>query len=222
MSRVEEKNAARRAVSREKILSAATALFARKGIAGTGVQEIADMADLSVGMLYRHFKTKEDIFEALLEKAMENMNSFTAFLENEMLSSADMIKIAACGILENINKDNEYAQFQKLLARASDDVASSSWSMPEPMLEIQQGFLDKITRLIERGQSEGTFRQGCAKSMTQLFLAIQQGLCSWKLSMGDSYASPSPEMLTAFLLKDEHNVYEFTSADFSTDSSINE
>jgi len=31
--------------------------------------------------------------------------------------------------------------------------------------------------------------------------------------MGDGYVSPSPQMLTAFLLKDEYNVYEAETRD---------
>jgi len=202
-----DKNAAKRAASREKILSAATVLFARKGLAGTGVQEIADMADLSVGMLYRHFKTKEDIFGALAEKAMDNMRSFSAFLEIEM-PPADLIKMAVVNIVENLNKDDGYAQFQKLLNNVMGEVPTSLPNMVETVMESFQSFQDNITRLIERGQNDGSFREGCAKGMTTLFLATLQGLPLFKLTTGDGYVSPSPKMLTAFLLKDEHNVYE--------------
>jgi len=208
MSKIEEKNAARRAATRGKILSAATALFARKGLAGTGVQEIADMADLSVGMLYRHFKTKEDIYEALIEKAMTDMNNFIVLLEGD-ISPVYLIKMAASNILEKIEKDNEYALFQKLLTRASDDfLIAMPQSMAESLFKRTQNYIDKISRLIERGQDDGTFRQGCAEGMTQLFIAALQGLAAWRLAIEDKYVSPSPQMLTAFLLKDEYNVYE--------------
>jgi len=201
MPKAGDKNAAKRAASREKILTAATALFARKGLAGTGVQEIADAADLSVGMLYRHFKTKEDIFGALAEKAIGDMKAFVAFLETEM-PPADIIKIAAANVMELINRDDGYAQFQKLLYDVMSSVTSSMPHVMEEVWKAFRSFSDNIARLIERGQSDGSFREGCAKGMTTMFLAAMQGLPIFKLSMGDRYVSPSPQMLTALLLKD--------------------
>jgi len=207
MSKLEEKNAARRAASREKILSAATALFARKGIAGTGVQEIADMADLSVGMLYRHFKTKEDIYGALAEKAIEDMGTFSKFLEIEM-PPADLIKFAASNTVKNINNSDEYVQFQKLLFSIMGDIPAVLPHMVDTIWKSYQSFRGSIASLIERGQNDGSFREGCAEGMTTMFLAALQGLTLSKLAAQDQYVSPTPQMLTAFLLKDEHNAYE--------------
>ena len=206
MAKMEERNEALRAATREKIHSAATVLFARKGLAGTGVQEIADMADVNVGMLYRYYKTKDDIFRALVEKAMADMKAFGAIAKSG-IPPADLIKITARELVENIKKDNEYALFQKLISRAADDIPDSLPQMAEPLMEYTQELQDKLTRLIKRGQKDGSFRQGCAKGMANLFLAAIQGLCAWKLAAKD-WAPPAPAMLTAFLLKEEHNIYD--------------
>jgi AcrR family transcriptional regulator len=53
---------------REQILRAAEALFSRQGFHGTGLREIAEKAKVSLGNIYNHFKTKEHVFEALLEE----------------------------------------------------------------------------------------------------------------------------------------------------------
>ena len=207
MAKMEERNEALRAATREKILSTAIALFARKGLAGTGVQEIASLADLSVGLLYRHFKTKEDIFWALLEKAMADMKTFGTMTEGNIPPEV-LIRMSASMIMENINKSDEYVQFQKLLSRAADDIPDSLPQMLETLLEYSQELHGKLTHLIKRGQKNGTFRQGNARSMAHLFLATIQGLCAWKPAAKDGYAPPAPAMLTAFLLKEEHNIYD--------------
>ena len=207
MAKMEERNEALRAATREKIHSAATALFARKGLAGTGVQEIADLADVNVGMLYRHYKTKDDIFGTLVERAISDMKAFSMAVESDM-APLDLIKMTARTLIEKINKDDEYLLFQKLLSRAVDDLPDSLPHMAGSLLEYLHELQDKLTRLIERGQNDGTFRHGCAKGMAHLFLATIQGLCAWKLANKDRYASPTPAMLTAFLLKEEHNFYD--------------
>ncbi|UCF04492.1 MAG: TetR/AcrR family transcriptional regulator [bacterium] len=53
--------------AKELILSGAMELFADYGYEGTSVKQIADRAKLSVGKLYLHFESKEDIFRELLE-----------------------------------------------------------------------------------------------------------------------------------------------------------
>lgn len=52
---------------RRRVLSAAKTAFARNGFAGTNVNLVAREAGISVGSLYQYFRTKEDIFLALIE-----------------------------------------------------------------------------------------------------------------------------------------------------------
>jgi AcrR family transcriptional regulator len=53
-----------------EILDAAAELFASYGYEGTSVKQIAEKAELSVGKIYNHFESKEEIFRALLDKYM--------------------------------------------------------------------------------------------------------------------------------------------------------
>ncbi|HAL91778.1 MAG TPA: hypothetical protein DCM68_01980 [Verrucomicrobia bacterium] len=56
------------APSLDRILSAASALFTRKGFNGTSTRDIAGRAGVSLGNIYNYFGTKEEIFVSLLEK----------------------------------------------------------------------------------------------------------------------------------------------------------
>src|SRR5690242_18325436 len=62
-------NEERRQLMRRKILEAALPLFAEKGFDGTSNRDIAEAAGIkSTGLLYWYFKSKEDLFNALLDK----------------------------------------------------------------------------------------------------------------------------------------------------------
>src|SRR4051794_35962497 len=61
------KRAVAEAESRDKILRAAERLFSTKGFHGTGLREVANEAGVSVGNIYNHFPTKEQLFDALLQ-----------------------------------------------------------------------------------------------------------------------------------------------------------
>lgn len=63
---------------RKQILSAAVKIFAVRGFANTKISDIASAADLSYGLVYHYFKTKDDIFTELIAQAHGH---FTGALE---------------------------------------------------------------------------------------------------------------------------------------------
>jgi AcrR family transcriptional regulator len=60
-----------RANTRERLLVAARAVFARNGFHGASVEEVASEAGFSTGALYSNFEGKEDLFLALMEREIE-------------------------------------------------------------------------------------------------------------------------------------------------------
>ena len=55
--------------TKEKILDAALTLFAENGYDGTSVEQIASIVGIKAPSLYKHYKGKEDILNALLDSA---------------------------------------------------------------------------------------------------------------------------------------------------------
>jgi TetR/AcrR family transcriptional regulator len=58
---------------REEILNAAQAIFFAKGLQTTTMDEIAERAELSKGTLYLYFRSKEDLYLAVLLRGTEIM-----------------------------------------------------------------------------------------------------------------------------------------------------
>ena len=54
---------------RRKILEAALSLFAENGYDGTSVEQIAGIAGIKAPSLYKHYKGKKDILNALIDSA---------------------------------------------------------------------------------------------------------------------------------------------------------
>jgi AcrR family transcriptional regulator len=57
-----------RAQRREQILAAATTAFARSGFAATSLDDIAAEAGITRVLLYRHFESKTDLYQAVLDR----------------------------------------------------------------------------------------------------------------------------------------------------------
>lgn len=67
---------------RNQIVAIAAELFSQKGFRGTTTKEIADSAEVSEAIIFRHFATKDDLYRAILddkvnqttERMRENLN----------------------------------------------------------------------------------------------------------------------------------------------------
>ena len=57
--------------TKEKILMTALELFARDGYEAVSVRNIAEKLDITKGALYRHFKSKRDIFDSIVASMIE-------------------------------------------------------------------------------------------------------------------------------------------------------
>lgn len=64
-----------RAQRREQILTAATEAFARSGFAATGLEDIAAEAGITRVILYRHFDSKTDLYQAVLDRMCARLDA---------------------------------------------------------------------------------------------------------------------------------------------------
>ena len=55
--------------TKERILEATLTLFAERGYDGTSVEQIANLVGIKAPSLYKHFKSKEDILNSLIDAA---------------------------------------------------------------------------------------------------------------------------------------------------------
>lgn len=62
------RKAARSAATRGQLISVATRLFAERGYAGVGTEEIVHLAGVTRGALYHHFADKRELFRAVHER----------------------------------------------------------------------------------------------------------------------------------------------------------
>ena len=69
--------------NRERVLAAARAVFASSGAAGS-LEAVARHAGVGVGTLYRHFPTRQSLFEAVYRREVEQLVELAAQLGAEL------------------------------------------------------------------------------------------------------------------------------------------
>lgn len=80
----------------ETILSAAESVFAQSGYKGATMREIAERAGVAQGLIHYHFKTKEDLFKAMVARRSGHINdqraqSLTLLLEENETPALESI-----------------------------------------------------------------------------------------------------------------------------------
>lgn len=110
--------------TKQKILNEALTLFAEKGYSAVYVGEIADAVGIKTPSLYKHYKSKQDIFNSCVEvfaERMENIRnnmqlpgSKTASFSYETIAEEHLIEVANALFMFYL-QDNVAAKFRKML-----------------------------------------------------------------------------------------------------------
>lgn len=132
---------------KEEILTVALHLFARDGYEAVSVSQIAGELDMTKGALYRHYKSKRDIFDCIVER-MEQGDSEQA-AEHDMPEDD---KESMPEQYETVSLD-EFVEYSKSMFAywTEDDFASSF----RKMLTIEQFRNEEMQRLYQQYLASG-------------------------------------------------------------------
>ena len=127
---------------KEEILNVALHLFARDGYEAVSVSQIAGELDMTKGALYRHYKSKRDIFDSIV-KRMEQQ-------DGEQASDYDMPEDEKESMPEKYEKMSldDFVRYSKSMFEywTEDDFASSF----RKMLTIEQFRSEEMQNLYQQ------------------------------------------------------------------------
>ena len=157
MPRTKEQFEEMRNKTREKIQLAAMQLFVQKGYGSTNVQEIADLAGISIGLLYRHYKTKEELFNELVEYSINGIKGVS-----DLFKQDDSPKKLIMQFVDIVYKDMvDGDELTNLLILMTQSIFSGAINHVENEIKKQDAEMLNVTlNLIRRGQEIGEFRSG--------------------------------------------------------------
>lgn len=104
-------DARRQEQRRSEILEAATTIFARVGFAATDVQEIAALAGVGKGTVYRYFPSKEGLFLATVDLGMRRL---TATVDSAVAKAAEPLTRIAVAIEAYLAYFDQYPEIIEL------------------------------------------------------------------------------------------------------------
>ncbi len=162
----------------QEITAAAFAAFAENGYAATRVEEVAKRAGVSKGLLYLYFKTKEELFKAVIKSVViRRVDALIASIEETQLSSEEFLRGPMLEFMQRIPGSPVSVVIRLLLSEGPrhPDLVDYYWE------NVVNRGLTAITRFVERGVERGEFRSSAVNELPQLFLAPVMLSMIWKI-----------------------------------------
>ena len=189
-------------IRRAEIMDAAMLLFMEKGYANTTTQDIVDKVNISRGLLYYHFKNKEDILYCLVERYSDKLLRDIHVIVNDDDKTA-IEKIRAFIDATIISTDNISAEGTEL--QKTVDLEENRYMLDK----LSHKLIEKLTiyfeRIINQGISEKVFSVKYP-SETAEFLMTAYVFVSNNIGIITSKKEPVKDYLNAFKIMLEQNL----------------
>ncbi|MEM8948791.1 MAG: TetR family transcriptional regulator [Pseudomonadota bacterium] len=142
--------------TKARILAAAKSEFARLGLAGARVDEIAEKASANKRMIYHYFGSKEDLFQVVLEEAYLDIRSAEQELDLDHLAPREALE-RLVRFTWNYYLDNP--EFITLVNSANLH-RGRHLENSERLKTASRRFVIMVRGILDRGVADGVFRDG--------------------------------------------------------------
>ena len=174
----------------EKILNVAQRLFLEKGFDQTTIQDIVDgLEGMTRGAVYHHFKSKDEIIEALIHHQFLTSNPFEKLRNRTDVNGLQKLRLAVT--MNQSNEDNLKLSKQALPLLQNPRILAG-------MIESNRKYLSPLWHeFIQQGIEDGSIKTQYAKELSELLPLLELWL------MPTVYPASPEELAHKFLFMSE-------------------
>ena len=148
-------------VTVERILDVSQRLFLEKGYENTTIQDIVDeLGGLTKGAVYHHFKSKEEIMDAVGDRMFFSNNPFEAVRGRTDLNGLQKLREAV--------RLNQSDQERVRLTAQSIPIAKSPRLLQEMIVSNRKVLTPYFLELIEEGNRDGSMHTAYPREIAEL------------------------------------------------------
>ena len=169
-------------IRQEQIAEAALKLVASDGMKGLSVAKIARHVGVVPSALYRHYKNKDAVLNAVLDLIQNRLMSNIQSVQHE---TNDPLKQLYKLLMKHIKLIRENQGIARIAF--SEDVYSGHQGRKKQIYAIISGYLGRIEEIVSEGQKSGAIRKELdPKSIALIFFGlVQPSAVLWHLSDGE-------------------------------------
>ena len=150
-----------------EITQAALTAFAEKGYAATRVDEVAKRAGVSKGLLYLYFKTKEDLFKAVIRSFLSpRIDALIDNIEQSEMSAEEFLRGPFLGFATSLPKSPAKILVRLMIAEGPKHPDLIAWYWDNVVARA----LAALRTLVRRGVDNGEFRASALSEFPQLLI----------------------------------------------------
>ncbi len=200
MARTDEQNEQIREARKEKIRVEALRQFSKKGLCATRIQDIAEGAGMSQGLLYHYYPSKEAIYLDMINEALEKTNQAAVYVRDMDATAKEKILFSLCELFKTIEQSDPFRQTCRLIAQAAN-----SGELPE---DAQDAIIKKrqipyriMAEVFRQGQKEGSVVEGDPDELSTLYWTSVNGLSIYYATLRNINSVPDYKLLASMFLK---------------------
>jgi len=172
---IKERKVREKDARREEIISAAESIFFTKGLSESTMDEIAEAAELSKGTLYLYYKSKEDLYLAVVMKGMDILHDL--FRDAVSTGETSLKQINNLGEAYYAFFENHRNYFRMFYFFESPQLHNQvSPEMYQQCMDNDQRVWKHVLDPIQRALDEGMLHKGLT--------AMEVGVMLWSNSNG--------------------------------------
>ena len=180
---------------REEILDAALIEFTDRTYNAVSMERLAECAGLSKAGIYAHFKSKEEIFHALLERTTQQLRDFQGWLPDEELTLPELVDVYIDRLYTTFDSPATISVYRLLLAESARAPALvQHWRE-----DVARGLRERAQLIIQRNIDRGIVRPGV---LTEHFFPL--ALAPALLWLNSSMLSRGNPSIALVQLQDAH------------------
>jgi len=137
-----------------QIASAAFEIIALKGTKGLSISEISKKIGVVPSAIYRHFKSKDEILDAVIDLVKDGLTGIAQTAQTESVNPIEQLK-------KLVILHAKFIMSNKALPRIifSEDVIAGKNHRRDKVFEAQSAYISEIKKIILRGQELGEIKQ---------------------------------------------------------------
>lgn len=161
----------------QQIVDAAFEEFSTKGFAGTRLEDVAARARVSKGLPYLYFKTKEELFKAVVRSVITaHFDIMRERMESTELSAEQFLKGPFLTFIQELVTSKRAFIARLLIAEGHKHPELTAFYYETV---VSRG-IETLTRLIDRGIARGEFKPNPLRDFPQLLVAPALTAILWR------------------------------------------
>ncbi len=154
-------------ISRERVLAAAAKIFSERGYAGTTMRAVAQEVGLQAGSLYYHYRSKEELIEAVLDLGINGVSETVRGALTALPPNTSGRRLIEAAVLAHLKGVVDYGVYALSARRVLGQVPAH---VRRKHVRLRDAYGDVWLELLQSARQSGDLRSDVDVRLSRTFI----------------------------------------------------